>query len=434
MPEIDTLIVGAGIGGLVAAEELQRAGQKVLVLEATNRPGGRVVRIMRKNGDAAEAGAQGIHSNYSEMLRLIDRFGMKSDLMPAFGKVQYLDRTGVPRISGGNSDLAKIVGLRGKLDLSYFWAKYFTFAKPFPQFELNVDIPRYDNVSAADELRWAGRNFRDFVLKPMSWAMANSTPDRISMYYIVNGLRLRMTTKIMGLRGGNASILEKLAEVVPVRYGAPVKTVLSSGGVVDGVALDDGTTIKARHVILSCTAGAAGATLTDDFAEAKRFLASFTHTPMPLVFFFLDRPLEKEAYSFMGHPFRDADFNMAINHTMKTPYMAPSGKAMISAWPAFPRAADLILQPDSQIIERARLDLEAFFPGFSGWIDEAQVVRHNWGLARYEPGMHRKVLDFKKLAETFKGLSFAGTDYDSIHMESGVRSGQRAAARALRSA
>ncbi|MDG4886833.1 NAD(P)/FAD-dependent oxidoreductase [Mesorhizobium sp. WSM4887] len=434
MADPDTIIVGAGIGGLSAAEALQRSGQKVLVLEASDRPGGRVVRISRKNGDTAEAGAQGIHSNYDEMLKLIDRYGMTADLMPAFGKVQYLDRTGAPRISGGNKDLAKIVGLRGKLDLSYFWAKYFTFAKPFPQFELNTDIPRYDNVSAADELRWAGRNFRDFVLRPMSWAMANSTPDRISMYYIVNGLRLRMTTKIMGLRQGNASILEKIAGTLEIRYGAQVNRVLTTNGVVDGVELDDGTKIKARHVILACTAGVAGSLLTDEFSEAKRFLGAFTHTPMPLVFFFLDRPLAKEAYSFMGHPFRHADFNMALNHTMKTPYMAPSGKAIISAWPAFPRAVELMAKPDSEIVDRARLDLEPFFPGFSDWIDEAHVFRHDWGLARYEPGMHRKLLDFKILAERFKGLSFAGTDYDSIHMESGVRSGQRAAARALRGA
>ncbi|TGT50705.1 FAD-dependent oxidoreductase, partial [Mesorhizobium sp. M00.F.Ca.ET.170.01.1.1] len=68
---VDTVIVGAGIGGLTAAEALQRGGQKVLVLEATNRPGGRIVKITRKNGDAAEAGAQGIHSNYTEMLGML---------------------------------------------------------------------------------------------------------------------------------------------------------------------------------------------------------------------------------------------------------------------------------------------------------------------------------------------------------------------------
>ncbi|TGS87441.1 FAD-binding protein [Mesorhizobium sp. M3A.F.Ca.ET.174.01.1.1] len=431
---VDTVIVGAGIGGLTAAEALQRSGQKVLVLEATNRPGGRIVKITRKNGDAAEAGAQGIHSNYTEMLGMLDRFGMKGDLRPSFGKVQYLDHSGAPRISGGNSDLAKIVGTRGKLDLAYFWARYFTFAKKFPQFEAVRDIPQYDNVSAAEELRWAGRNFTDFVLRPMSWAMANSTPDKIGMYYIVNGLRIRMTTKIMSLLHGNESLMAKLASTVPVQYGAPVKTVLTTNGVVDGVELEDGTAIKANHVILSCTAAIAGQLLTEEFGQVKRFLTNYTHTPLSLVFFFLDRPLGKEAYSFMGHPFRDAMFNMALDHSKKTPFLAPSGKAIVSAWPAFPRSVDLMKRTDAEIIEQARTDLEGFFPGFSSWIEEARVVRHHRAAARYEPGMYRKVLDFKKEAETFRGISFAGTDYDSIHMESGVRSGQRAAARALRGA
>lgn len=432
MAKIDTIIVGAGIGGLAAAEVLQRAGQSVLVLEASERAGGRIIRITRKNGDCAEAGAQGIHSNYDEMLSLIDRFGLTGDLMPSSGKVQYLDRSGAPRLSGGNKDMARIVGLRGRIDLAHFWTRYFTFAKPFPQFELNTDIPRYDNISAADELKWAGPNFRDFVLRPMSWAMANSTPDRISMYYIVNGLRLRMTTRIMGLRHGNASLPERMAAQLPVEYGARVSRVLSTNGKADGVELEDGRRLKARHVILACTAGVAGRLLPDEHVKARQFLDGFTHTPMPLVFFFLDRPLDKEAYAFMGHPFRHATFNMAINHARKTPFMVPSGKGLISAWPAFPETPELMKLPDSAIVDRARQDLEAFFPGFSDWIEEGVVFRHDWGLARYEPGMHRKVLDFKRLSEGMQGLSFAGTDYDSIHMESGVRSGQRAAARALR--
>jgi protoporphyrinogen oxidase len=426
----DVIIVGAGIGGLTAADTLRRAGKTVLVLEASDRPGGRVVKITRK-GDAAEAGAQGIHSNYDEMLAMIDRFGLTGDLMPASGKVQYLDRSGAPRVSGSNRDLARIVGARGAVDLVHFWTRYFTFAKRFSQFELTRDIPRYDDVSAEQEFRWAGQNFRDFVMRPMCHAMANATPASVSLYYVVNALRIRMTTRIFGLRHGNVSILERMAETLPVSYGSPVSHVLTKAGAVEGVALQNGTSLKARHVILACTAGGAGKLLTDEFRPATEFLNSFTHTPMPLVFFFLDRPLDKEAYSFMGHPYRDVVFNMALDHARKTPYLVPSGKAIISAWPAYPFATEMAGKPDSDVINHARNDLEAFFPGFSEWIDEARVFRHSWGVARYGPGMHGKVLDFKRYAQTLKGLSFAGTDYDSIHMESGVRSGQRAAMRAL---
>lgn len=429
MANPDTIIVGAGIGGLVAAHTLQRAGQNVLVLEASGRPGGRVVKITRK-GDSAEAGAQGIHSNYARMLGLIDEFGMIGDLLPASGAIQYLDRSGTPRVSASNRQLARIVGPRGAADLLRFWTQYFTFAKPFETFEITRDIPEYDNLSAAEALSWAGRNFRDFVLRPMTHAMANARPEEVNLYYIINGLKLRMTTRIFSLRHGNVSFLERLAGAVPVRYGAPVASVLSRGGVVDGVELQDGTALKAKHVILACTAGGAGKVLTDEFQPARAFLEGFTHTPMPLVFFFLDRPIDKAPYSFMGHPYRDAIYNMALNHARKTPFLVPSGKAIISAWPAYPEAAKMASLSDAEVIAQAQRDLDVFFPGFASWIEEARVQRHPWGVARYGRGMHRKVLEFKAYAEGLRGLSFAGTDYDSIHMESGVRSGLRAAQRA----
>ncbi len=45
MAEMDVIVVGAGLAGLTAAYELQRAGRHVVVLEARERLGGRVFTL-----------------------------------------------------------------------------------------------------------------------------------------------------------------------------------------------------------------------------------------------------------------------------------------------------------------------------------------------------------------------------------------------------
>lgn len=430
MESVDTIVVGAGIAGLTAALAAQQAGRSVLVLEGSERVGGRIVRVTR-GGDSVEAGAQGIHSNYSHMHALLDKVGLTGDLLPSTGKVQYLDYDGQPRVSGGNLDLMRILGPRGAADLVAFRARYFTFAQKFPQFEILNDIPGYDDVLASESFGWAGKRFVDFVLRPMMHAMTNTRIDETNLYHVINSLRLRLTTKVSSLRTGNVTLCERLAERVPVRLGVPVEQVLTTKGRADGVLLADGTSIAAKHVIIATTIDAAAKITPDEFGAAKAFLSGFTCSPMPLVLFFLDRPLEQEAYSFMGHPFQDAVYNMALNHARKAPFLVPSGKAIISAWAAYPNTETMLAKSDGEIIAQALKDISAFFPNVASQVEEARVVRHNWAVARYTRGAHRRILDFKRVAAGLGGLSYAGNDYDGVHMESAVRSGERAALRAI---
>lgn len=60
MPAFDTVIIGAGIAGLTAARLLRDAGQRVVVLEARDRVGGRVWSD-RANGTVTDRGASWIH-------------------------------------------------------------------------------------------------------------------------------------------------------------------------------------------------------------------------------------------------------------------------------------------------------------------------------------------------------------------------------------
>ncbi|HHM8127199.1 TPA: NAD(P)/FAD-dependent oxidoreductase [Pseudomonas aeruginosa] len=424
-----TIVIGAGITGLTAATTLRASGHNVTVLEASERPGGRIQRLTHQ-GDSVEAGAQGIHSNYTEMLGLISKAGLSGDLMPLDGKVSYLDRDGTPRVPNGNLGITSLMNARGIRDLTWFLTRYLALAKRYPQFEITRDLPAYDNISVQDALSWAGSDFRDYILRPMMHGMTNTTLEHTNLYHMLNSSKLALTTKVFGLRTGIVTLAERLASKLSIRYGCPALQILSSGRRVDGVLLESGEVIKCDHVIVACPIEAAARMLPSEMGPATEFLSNFNNTPIVLVYFFLDRPLASPAYVYMGHPFRDVTFNMAINHSRKTPYMAPSGKAIISAWSCYPNSALLSSQSDDAIIHQALNDMEAFVPEIASWVEEARLVRHSWGTARYAPGTHRKILDFKRYTETLQGISFASNDFDGVHMESGIRSAQRAARRA----
>jgi len=79
----DVLIIGAGVAGLAAAGKLSQAGLRVLVLEARERLGGRVLTIHPENLDVAiELGAEFVHGRSPQTFELIKSGGLEA------GKIQ----------------------------------------------------------------------------------------------------------------------------------------------------------------------------------------------------------------------------------------------------------------------------------------------------------------------------------------------------------
>jgi monoamine oxidase len=75
---IDAIILGGGMAGLVSARALAERGLRVCVLEAKQRVGGRVLSQKVDGGGTVELGAEFVHGRAPELWALIDEVGAKT--------------------------------------------------------------------------------------------------------------------------------------------------------------------------------------------------------------------------------------------------------------------------------------------------------------------------------------------------------------------
>lgn len=75
-PPLDVIIVGAGVAGLCAARTLKDRGLEVLVLEARNRIGGRVLTSRGDQHRPIELGAEMLHTNGNPLLEVFAAAGV----------------------------------------------------------------------------------------------------------------------------------------------------------------------------------------------------------------------------------------------------------------------------------------------------------------------------------------------------------------------
>src|SRR5882757_6731069 len=119
--EVDVVVVGAGLAGLSAADELLRAGLEPLVLEARDRVGGRTLSEPIGDGAVAELGGQWLADGNSRMGALAERAGAPlfqnhdagADLLEISGRIRR-QRGAVPPLPP--AALLNVAFARWKLD------------------------------------------------------------------------------------------------------------------------------------------------------------------------------------------------------------------------------------------------------------------------------------------------------------------------------
>jgi len=415
------IVVGAGIGGLAAAYWLRHRGFEVEILEASDRPGGRMITLERK-GDRVDVGAQFYHSNYRHAFDLMAATGLNATKRKISGNIQYALRDGSTYVYDRRIPYMKPVGLRGNLKMYRLILQHVVFGHRFPQYRIAQDIPVYDNMEVLEAFtsRFDGP-LRDYFVTVLSMGGTSALPEWMSFYHFVKLFRNVMLAGHLGLTGGVASLAEELAKQLPVQYETPARRLVMDAGRVVGVQLEsDGSIKKAGHVVVAVTPPAAASLMPDEMEDQRRFFESVLYASFPMPIFFLDRPLNGDIWCYFNDPGIKRAFVFAIDQHSKVPEMSPSGKSVLTGWAVNPTSLDLLEETDDVIIKKAQEDIELMIPGFSRFIEEVQVYRHQFVNALYPPGAYRCVLDFLEGARKLRGVSFVSSVIGGTTMEAAM--------------
>jgi monoamine oxidase len=267
MSEIDTIIVGAGYAGIIAAHELIRAGKTVKVLEARDRVGGRV-HTQQFDDFYLDMGGTWVGPSQDRIYALLKEFGIETFKTYDEGKSTMLMDGKLKTYKGLIPPLPIPVLL--SLDIAI---------KKISKLSKNVDLSEPWNTP--DAKHWDSMTLQTWMDKQMSFSKAKSMftiaseaiwaahPNEVSMlhamFYTKSGrdfdtlMNVKNGAQEERILGGAQSLANKIIATFPpetIHFNAPVKAIVQDNEGVEVIGKD--FSYKAKKVVVALPPTLAG--------------------------------------------------------------------------------------------------------------------------------------------------------------------------------
>ncbi|WP_408896493.1 protoporphyrinogen/coproporphyrinogen oxidase [Nocardioides sp. R1-1] len=442
------VVVGAGIAGLAAARALADGGLDVLVLEATDRPGGKL-RRGEVGGVTVDVGAEAMLHRRPEGVALARALGLPlvhpttaTSRVWTRGALRPLPRT----LMGAPLDLEQLAqtGILSAEGLSAARAG----APQHPRGDVSVG----DLVAAR-----FGTEVVDRLVEPLLGGVYAGQARRISARSAAPQLLdLLARDEIVlpappadappvfaGVAGGmwrlpdalDADLRER--DHAEVRYDAAVTGVRRT---TDGFAVATPTgEERATHLVLATPAAPTARLLAALAPGAAAELAEIAYASVALVTFAFrgDDPgvaeaLDTGASGFLVPPVDGRRVKAATFSFAKWDWVRTAGEGLVvlrASLGRFGEEASLQV-PDDALVRAALADLGAA-TGLTARPVDAVVQRWGGGLPQYWVGHADRVARIRADVARVPGLALCGAAYDGVGIPATIGSGQHAAATLL---
>jgi monoamine oxidase len=279
--EADVAVIGAGLAGLTAARELDDAGVSVVVLEARDRVGGRLLNAPIGDGKIVEIGGQWIGPGQSRMYALAEEAGIAT--FPTHTDGENLLELGgrIRRYRGTIPRLAPHV----LLDVALAQRKLNRLAGEISP-EAPWQAPRARDWDGQTMRTWLARNVRTSAARAMFGIACSivwgTSPEQISLLHVLfyvrsaGSLELILDTEGGAQQdrfvGGSQTVALWLSERLGdrVKRSSPVRRIDQSETAVRLVA--DGYAVHAERAVVAVPPNLAGRITYEPALPANRDL------------------------------------------------------------------------------------------------------------------------------------------------------------------
>jgi monoamine oxidase len=259
--EVDLAVVGAGLAGLAAAREAVSAGSSVLVIEARDRVGGRVLNEDIGDGNVVEVGGQWIGPTQDRLAALARELAV--DTFPTYGDgdnvIEYAGR--LRRYSGTIPRINPLV----LVDVERAQRRLNRLARTVP-LEAPWEAPGATRLDGQTAATWMRRNLATkpgrMLLELGIEAVWAAQPEDISLlhvlFYIHSAGSLELLFDTEGgaqqdrFVGGSQLVPLRMAEALGadrLSLGTPVRAIRQGN---EGVTVEgDGVTVRARRAVVA---------------------------------------------------------------------------------------------------------------------------------------------------------------------------------------
>ncbi len=447
-------VMGAGVAGLTTALQLlddtRDMTLEVVIHEAESCTGGHL-RTINDDGWQLEVGPNGFLDNEPATLTLIDRIGLRGDLVRSTdaARRRFLMKNGRLHELPASPGAFLRTGLLGWQHKFRVAGEVFVPARKFSETEQDETIYEFG-------VRRLGREFAEIFLDPMvkgifggdarQLSLAAAFPRMVELERDHGGLFKAMATLsrqrkktaeagpggvLHSFTGGMADLITGLTttlqkdERVTFKTNDPVQSLKWS---------DTGWSVNNSGATYDAVIGAAPAHATAMVMPDPKLAAEIDgigYEPMAVITLGFRRERVRHDLDGFGHliPTRENRRLLGALWTSSIfPGRAPDGSVLLRCMAGGPGDPDILSLSDDELTATALSDLRSLL-GLEGDPDRSWVIRHPAAIAQYRPGHLARLERIETRLKTLPGLFLTGSSYHGISVNHCIKEAGNTATR-----